>query len=287
MTGEDFSFLLHALQTENRLEVLSRPTLMVQNNETGTMNIGDRVPIPEGTDFGEGNDRTRTNITYEEVGIILEVTPHITPDGFVRLQVAPEISQVSGQSITITEGLTAPIISERRIDSNVTVKDGETVVLGGLITTVEETGENKIPILGDLPWLGILFRSTGNVKRRTELMVVMTVNVLRTPEELREKSAEEFDRHLTEPKLRQNPLFEGLRVLPDQDLMGPRNPNGDPAGRNREVQPDERRDLYGPKPQRYGPRVGHSTARYGPTVPAGGQKSAEAPPEKAGAATKG
>ncbi|RJP34970.1 MAG: hypothetical protein C4547_10145 [Phycisphaerales bacterium] len=287
MTGEDFNFLLHSLQTENRLEVLSRPTLMVQNNETGRMNIGDRVPIPEGSDFGSGNDRTRTQITYEDVGIILEVTPHITPDGFVRLQVAPEISQVSGRSIAITEGLTAPIISERTIDSSVTVKDGETVVLGGLITSSVEVGENKIPVLGDIPGLGFLFRSTGNVKRRTELLVVMTVNVLRTPEEVFDASSEERDLHLSEPRLRQEPLLRGLRILPDQELMGPRDEDGLPTGRNGVVPPNERRDLYGPKPQRYGPRVGHSTAKYGPKAPSSDQKSAEAAEQPAGAGTKG
>lgn len=265
VTGEDFNFLLRTIQTESKLQVLSRPTLMVENNKPGRINIGDRVPIVSSSDFGTGNDRTRSTIEYEDVGIILEVTPHITPDGFVRMDVAPEISQLSGATVQLTEGLSAPVISERRIESSITIKDGETVVLGGLITTSVDEGETKMPILGDLPWIGVLFRSTREFRRRTELLVVLSVDVLRTPEDVYAISSEERDRHIKDPEVRQNPLMQGLRILPEESLMGPRDgteplrpsPNGPPNGQ---------RDLYGPRPDRYGPLLSPPTVRYGPKL---------------------
>ena len=118
-------------------------------------------------------------IAYEDVGVILEVTPRINPDGFVKLEVAPEISSLTTSSVTISEGVNAPIINSRRATTTVTVQDGHTIVIGGLITTQDEERQQKLPIIGDIPGLGMLFRTNTIIKNRTELLIILTPHVLR------------------------------------------------------------------------------------------------------------
>ncbi|MCC7290911.1 MAG: hypothetical protein IT449_02480 [Phycisphaerales bacterium] len=281
VTGEDFNFLLRALQTESRLEVLSRPTIVVENNRVGNIDIGDRIPIPKSSNLSDTSARTQTSFDYEDVGIKLNVTPHITPDSFVRMDVSAEISQLSNQTITLTEGLTAPVINQRKLESSVTVKDGETVVLGGLITSSQEHGENKVPVFGDLPWVGVLFRSTREVSRRTELLTILTVEVLRTPEDYHETSLIERDMGESSDWIKSHRLMEGLRIVPDPSMMGPQEemgPNGQPApnGAAPAKPTPQGRELYGPKPRRYGPDLSKPVAKYGPKLPA--QKPLPPPP---------
>ena len=258
---------------------------MVENNEEANITIGDRVPIATGTTFTDAGN-TSTTINYEDVGIILDVTPHINPDGFVNLEIHPEISQVSDSSVQLTEGLAAPIISERSAETVVTVKDGETVVIGGLITTTERETESKVPILGDIPGLGILFRNTSNSTRKTELLIVLTVNVLRTVEDVRMMSVEQRDMTGLLENVARDPLMEGLRIRAEENGLAP----AEPGQLDRPQPVDRDRDLYGPTPDVYGPptppptrvdgrgRVeGAAVARYGPLVPLPGRMADAAP----------
>jgi type II secretory pathway component GspD/PulD (secretin) len=263
--GEDFSFLFRALQQRGQLEVLSRPTLLVQNNAEGNITIGDRVPIVSGQTSAGG--QASTTIQYEEVGIILTVTPHINPDGYVNLEISPEISQISDQSLEVAEGLNAAVFSERSAETTVTVKDGETVIMGGLITENIQRGVTQVPILGDIPWLGELFKVRSNDATKTELLIVLTVNVLRDEDELRLASEEERDRTGRLPeRIRRHPLMQGLRIRPDEDLFGPMK-----EGPNGELQPPQEaperdRSIYGPVPRRYGPPRPTVDAGIGPTI---------------------
>lgn len=175
ITGEDFSFLFHALQTDSRLEVLSRPVLLVRNGEEGNITIADSVPVVTSSQVTESGS---INVTpgREDAGVILTATPHISPDGYVTIALEQEISNI-GESVQLSESVSQPIISKREVTTNVTVRDGETVVIGGLIQSREGQSETKIPILGDIPGLGFLFRSTGNSSQKTELLVVLTVDL--------------------------------------------------------------------------------------------------------------
>ncbi len=277
ITGEDFSFLLRALQTDSKLEVLSRPTLLVENNEEAKITIGDRVPIVQGSTFTDAGN-TSTQVQYEDVGIILEVVPHINPDGYVNLEVHPEISQISDSSVQLTEGLNATVFSERSAETVVTVKDGETVVIGGLITENERDTESKVPFFGDIPGLGVLFRSTRHQVRKTELLMVLTVNVLRNEDDLRSISVEQRDKSGLLDDISRNPLMEGLRIRAEDFELSPSDEAPQP-------QPgiERRPDLYGPTPDVYGPptvpparveRAGHAgtpvalhQTKYGPPIP--------------------
>lgn len=275
VTGEDFSFLLHAVQQDSRLEVLSRPVLLVRNGEEGKISIADDVPFVESSQI---NDTGSTNSTIgrEEVGIILTATPHISPDGYVTIQLKQEVSNFSGENIQLTEGVSSPIISKREVDTNVTVRDGETVVVGGLITSRESEAENKVPLIGDIPFLGQLFRANFVSTQKTELLIVLTVDILRSDEDLRKMSIEERDRFVLPDSIRQSPLMEGLRIRPEEVGLGPKTTQPAPLAPTAPAAPPGReRDLYGPKPKTYGPVIsprststGNSPApvAYGPKV---------------------
>lgn len=271
ITGEDFSFLLHALQADSRLEVLSRPILMVRNGEEGKITIADEVPIVESSQQSDTGS-VRSNITRQDVGIVLTATPHISPDGYVTIKLTQEISNISGDTLQLTEGVTSPIFSKREVDTNVTVRDGETVIIGGLIQSRDSQGENKVPILGDIPYLGVLFRSTNVSKSRTELMVVLTVDVLRTDADVRDMSVTERDRFMLPENILQSPFMQGLRILPEESSLGPVSPKAHP-GLPAAPRPVEPPGSPAGRPRIYGPAISRPAATdtvsapvYGPPV---------------------
>jgi len=274
ITGEDFSFLLRALQQDDRLEVLSRPVLMVRNGEEGKITIADQVPIVQSSQLNP-TGQTQSTIGREDVGIVLTATPHISPDGYVTIKMKQEISNL-GPNVQLTEGVSSPIFKTREVDTNVTIRDGETVVVGGLIQSSNSESENKVPILGDIPVLGALFRTTSASSRRTELMVVLTVDILRSDEDVKQMSVEQRDKFLLPDNIRQSPLMERLQIKPQEQALGPKEDPGaakTPAPAPA-VQPQrEDREQYGPRPKTYGPPITRPTSAstterpvYGPTI---------------------
>ncbi len=177
VSSTDFSLLVRALQAQGKLEILSNPRLTVNNNESASIQVGENVALPDEVEtLTDG--RTRASIRREDVGVLLSVTPSISSDGFVRLDIQPEISVVSERTTQISEDFEAPIISTRKVDTTVTVRDGQTVVIGGLIQTTQEDRRTKVPFLGDIPFLGIPFRSHDIKNVRTELLVILTPQVV-------------------------------------------------------------------------------------------------------------
>lgn len=275
ITGEDFNFLVRALQSDSRLEVIQRPMIMCQDNQKANITVGQQVPMVRGTQTTDAG-QTNASVEYEKVGIILDVEPHINPDGFVFLKVKPEISGVTTSAIDLGNGIKAPIITERSAETTVAVKDGETVVIGGLITTSENEAESKVPFLGDIPGLGILFRSTTRSKNKTELLIALTPRVVRTVEDGRRLSIEERDNSgIITDGMKSSPQFGKLRLKTEVEVpeietppAAPTSPGGpqeepgvQPAGLP--VEPTEPRPE--PKPEeKYGP----TAPRYGPVVPA-------------------
>ena len=183
VTGGDVNFLLRAIEAQGRVEILSRPQVLATDNQEATINIGQRVPFITNSRVTD-NGTTINTIQYEDVGIILRVTPRITPDGFVRMEVNPEISSIDDSTVPISEGVNAIVVNNRSAETTVTVQDGHTIVVGGLIRTTDRDRINKVPILGDIPGLGELFRSTRKVKERAELLIVLTPTVLQNTEDV-------------------------------------------------------------------------------------------------------
>ncbi|MCP5526398.1 MAG: hypothetical protein H7A47_06270 [Verrucomicrobiales bacterium] len=177
LTGSDVQVLLRALRVDGRLEILSRPQILTADNQEATINIGQRVPIitsanttPQG---GQNNQ-----FQYEDVGVILNVTPRISPDGFVKMDVGPTISALSSANVEVNPGVSVPIINQRTATTTVTVQSGQSVLIGGLISTLDDQRAKKVPFLGDIPGLGLLFRSKTSIQDRKELLIVLTPQIL-------------------------------------------------------------------------------------------------------------
>lgn len=250
VTGEDFNFLLRALQTDGRVEVLSRPSILVRDNQEANITIGERVPTVQDITVSAAGVVT-PSVTYEEVGVILTVTPIINPDGFVNLEVAPEISAIGTSSVTVATGVTLPTFTQRKAETTVSVKDGETIIIGGLITSRENASENKVPLAGDVPILGNLFRANTKSSTKTELLIVLTPHVIRTPEDAQKISVKMRDQTGLNENIRKSPLMGGLQVTSEQDQFCPTGPvlpftTTQPAG-------TDRMEILGPELEEFGP----------------------------------
>jgi len=166
---------IHALQETGKLNILSRPYILTSNNETATITVGSQVPFATGETTS--NVGTQTTTEYRDIGIILEVTPSINPDGLVNMTVRPEISTTTGESITISENLSLPVFSTRTSETKVSIHDGQTIVIGGLMQDETRDTISKVPLLGDLPLLGNLFKRTIKTNDKTELLIFLTPHV--------------------------------------------------------------------------------------------------------------
>ncbi len=238
VSSTDFSLLIRALETRGKLEVLSRPQVTVNNNEEAFIQVGEDVGIVTGSDrIGE---RVTAEVERRDVGIILSVTPSISADGFVRMDIAPEISSVSARTTPIGDDIESPIITQRRVETTVTVKDGQTVVIGGLIQTQSEERESKVPFLGDIPILGLPFRSLKRENVKTELLVILTPVVIpgESPaaefvqDDIFEKTLRAVeDKSSLLQALDRNPIAK-VEVAPiyltEEALMGPFRPGEEP-----------------------------------------------------------
>jgi general secretion pathway protein D len=190
LVGKDLTINIAALAQAGKTEILSRPSILARNNQQATITIGQRVPLIQGVTYDSfGNQRNA--ISYQDVGIILQVTPFITSDGMVEMIVAPEVSSVSDSSVTFATGGTnnagspsAPIIDTRSADTVVVVPDGQTVAIGGLMMTTKLNSEQKVPILGDIPLLGLAFRHKKTDDAKKELLIFLTPHIVNRPTEL-------------------------------------------------------------------------------------------------------
>ena len=169
--------VLNALASITDVNVISSPKLMVINNQTATLQVGDEVPVAvqsaQGT-IGDSSPLVNT-IEFRDTGVILEITPHINEGGLIVLEVSQEVSEVSE---TKSSGIDSPTIQQRKINSTIAVQNGQSVALGGLIRETSSDATSGIPILMNIPLLGNAFSSTSKVTRRTELLVLITPRVI-------------------------------------------------------------------------------------------------------------
>jgi general secretion pathway protein D len=188
----DFTAAIHLLAGVGKLDVLSRPYILTSDNQQASIMVGQEVPFitrSQLTDTGQ----TINTIEYDDIGIILTVTPHINPDGLVIMDVYPEISALTGQTVPISETVNAPVFARRAAQSRVAIRDGQTIVIGGLMEDRNTDHVDKVPILGDIPWLGAIFSHTTKDKIKTELLIFLTPHVAKVPDDLQGMAASELE----------------------------------------------------------------------------------------------
>ena len=173
----DIEAALNMLASVTKVEVISRPSLVALNNETALLQVGDQVPIVTQTAISvtDPNAPIVNQTEYRDTGVILEVIPHVRASGMVEIEVSQEVSQVAR---TTSSGIDSPTIQQRKLESRLLVPSGQSVALGGLISTSQTKTSNGIPLLMDIPLLGQLFRSDNTVVERTELIVLVTPRIL-------------------------------------------------------------------------------------------------------------
>lgn len=157
---------------------------MVLNNQTATLQVGDQVPIATQSAVGVGAPGTPivNSIQFRDTGVILKVTPRVNEGGLVLLDINQEVSDVAK---TTTSTINSPTIQQRKLASSISVGNGETIALGGLIRDRQNSGNSGIPLLKDVPVLGHLFRADSQGGTRTELLVLLTPRVVRSPADIR------------------------------------------------------------------------------------------------------
>lgn len=177
-SASDVRAVFNALAEDSLIRVLSSPSVMVLDNETASIQVGDEVPIvdQQRQSTTDSDSPIINSISYRETGVMLEVTPRVNPGGLVTLDVTQEVSDVSDVVASSTSG--SPTISTRKITSTVAVKNGEVLVLGGLITDRDNEGTSGLPFLSKLPLIGWLFGQESTFSKRTELVVVLVPTVV-------------------------------------------------------------------------------------------------------------
>ena len=218
------------LQTQSNSNVMSTPNLMTLDNEEAKIVVGNNVPFITGsfTNTGTGTSNPFQTIERKDVGITLRIKPQIGEGGTIRMAIFQESSDVVSQA-TGTSG-TGPTTSKRSIESNVVVDDGQILVLGGLIQDKYEENKSKVPLLGDIPVVGALFRSESRTKRRTNLMVFLRPVVVRTPEDATKLSLDRYDlirsqQQNTQPSTNLLLPVGEAPLLPPQRAANPASPS--------------------------------------------------------------
>ncbi len=181
---DDVSVSVNALAEEGKVEILSRPSILTRNNREALISVGSLVPFMQ---TGNVNSVTGVQIPqyeYEPIGISLRVTPYITPHGLVELSLFPEISETTGDKIEVSEGLQLPVFATRSAQTVVVTPNGKTVIIGGLMQDNKVETVRKVPLLGDIPILGSLFRHKEMKDTKTELLIFLTPFIVANPNDL-------------------------------------------------------------------------------------------------------
>jgi general secretion pathway protein D len=206
--------LLRALQEDTDTNILSTPSLLTLDNNEASIVVGQEVPFKTGSYTNTGGGTTPLNpfetIERRDVGITLKVTPKINEGDSIVMEIVQEVSDVTDSTLA-----SDVITNKREITTTVLSDNGETIVLGGLIQDSLKEGVRKVPLLGDIPWLGRLFRSSGTNLEKTNLMVFIRPTIVRDRKVLRGASAAKYE-YMRDQQLRGRD--DGVDLMPD-DVM--------------------------------------------------------------------
>jgi len=175
-SADDFNVVLSALQSMQKTKVVSNPTIVTLNNTQAVINVGQERPIPNYTYNTERGVYEVSGFTYRPIGVILKVTPQVNSRGYIKLTVEPEVSQ-SNRDANFN-GAAIPIVESRKANTTVSLRDGFTMGIGGLLQSQSNNGSNKVPVLGSIPVLGRLFKSESRNADSTNLIIFITAKTI-------------------------------------------------------------------------------------------------------------
>jgi len=182
-----FGVVLHALKTYAGFNVISNPNILTVNNEKASIVVGEKVPFPQASQFNSLTNQPMVTFTREDVAITLEITPQVNSSNYVTLELTVEVAEVvpdDSSADPLTSG--GPVTTNRKVETHAIVKDNQTVVVGGLMSTADSEVETKVPILGDLPLIGALFRGKTTTARKRNLLIFLTPHIVETEEDMME-----------------------------------------------------------------------------------------------------
>ncbi len=220
-TADDYTVEIKALKEVSDTKILANPRIMALDGQEAKINIGDRVPYVITTTTGTGNNvSVSEDIKFIDIGLLLIVKPQINDDGFITMKIQPEISSRSGTLVTPTNNQ-IPLVNTTKLDSSVVVKDGQTMILGGLRRDDYTVTNNGLPVLMDIPFMGHLFKNRKEVYTKLEIVTLITPKIVRG-----DKSV--LDEPLPIKKDFNSESGRGVSLAPvlspsdDSDAMGPR-----------------------------------------------------------------
>jgi general secretion pathway protein D len=182
---------LNALNAITNVNIISTPSLTVLDNHQAVLQVGDEVPVTS-LQSATALGNTFTSVSYKDTGVILSITPHISESGRVMLQLIQEVSNVApGTGVNST----TPTIQQRKVNTQVVVNDGDSLMLGGLMQNSRSNTSNQLPVIGDLPVVGNAFKNKDDAVAKTELLIMITPHVVRSVGEAREIT-EEYKRQI-------------------------------------------------------------------------------------------
>lgn len=195
LLGNDFTATVQAIAAAGKSQILSRPSILARDGQQAQIVVGQQIYLPSGVAYTSVGNSTTTiptiNGSYQNVGIILNVTPFIGGNGMVQMILQPQISEIDnsspgqviafGNSLISSQPVFAPNVNIRSADTVVVTPDGQTVVIGGLISNDKSSSDSKVPFLGDIPLLGHLFKSSQKASTKTELMIFLTPHIVKAP----------------------------------------------------------------------------------------------------------
>jgi general secretion pathway protein D len=179
--GQDLDVTLTAVASDSHAKILQRPRIQTSHNEPASLFVGESRPYPSGSFYGGGSFGGYSSIQAVNIGVTLEVTPLINPDGLVVMDIHQTIESANGTVVIANVG-EVPVTSRKEAVAKVSVRDHDTIMLGGLIETSKSKSVSGVPFLKDIPLLGNLFRSSSDKEVRNELIVLIRPTVLPTPE---------------------------------------------------------------------------------------------------------
>jgi general secretion pathway protein D len=187
--GSVFGAVLNALRRDVSSNILSTPSIMTLDNEKASFIVGQEIPITTGEALGSANANPFRTIDRKNVGVQLEVEPQINQGDEIKLRIRQEVSAIAGP---LAVGSTELITTKREMETSVRVGDGDVIVLGGLVRQNERITVDRVPILGSIPLLGRLFRSSGKVREKTNLMTFLRTTIIRTADEAEKVTARQY-----------------------------------------------------------------------------------------------